>query len=43
MYSYLQHFLKELPGSLLMVEKAKSWMTPMEKEDEDQKCAEIKM
>ncbi|ROL51924.1 T-cell activation Rho GTPase-activating protein [Anabarilius grahami] len=39
----VKHFLKELPGSLLMVEKAKSWMTAMEKEDEDQKCAEIKM
>ncbi|XP_067310607.1 T cell activation RhoGTPase activating protein a isoform X2 [Pseudorasbora parva] len=39
----IKDFLRHLPGSLLMVEKAKSWMTAMEKEDDVQKCAEIKM
>ncbi|KAK7142007.1 hypothetical protein R3I94_011641 [Phoxinus phoxinus] len=39
----IKDFLRHLPGRLLMVEKAKSWMTAMEKEDDVQKCAEIKM
>ncbi|XP_043118195.1 T cell activation RhoGTPase activating protein a [Puntigrus tetrazona] len=39
----VKDFLRHLPGSLLMEEKCKSWMTAMEKEGEDQKLAEIKM
>ncbi|XDV43549.1 hypothetical protein PO909_012014 [Leuciscus waleckii] len=39
----IKDFLRQLPGRLLMVEKATSWMTAMEKEDEVQRCAEIKM
>ncbi|KAL1258129.1 hypothetical protein QQF64_011373 [Cirrhinus molitorella] len=39
----VKDFLRHLPGSLLMVEKCKSWMAAMEKEGEDQKRAEIEM
>lgn len=39
----IKDFLRHLPGGLLMSEKYKDWMDAMEKEDEDQKCAEIKM
>ncbi|XP_065144714.1 T cell activation RhoGTPase activating protein a isoform X2 [Paramisgurnus dabryanus] len=39
----LKDFLRHLPGSLLIVEQYKSWMNAMEKEDMDQKCAEIQM
>lgn len=42
-HSDLQDFLRHLPGGLLMSEKYKDWMDAMEKEDEDQKCAEIQM
>ncbi|XP_016310493.1 T cell activation RhoGTPase activating protein a [Sinocyclocheilus anshuiensis] len=39
----VKDFFRHLPGGLLMEEKCKSWMDAMEKEDEDQKLAEIKM
>uniref|UniRef100_A0A673K9A5 T-cell activation Rho GTPase-activating protein-like n=1 Tax=Sinocyclocheilus rhinocerous TaxID=307959 RepID=A0A673K9A5_9TELE len=39
----VKDFLRQLPGRLLMVEKYKSWMTAMEKEGQEQKCAELKM
>ncbi|XP_026085264.1 T-cell activation Rho GTPase-activating protein-like isoform X1 [Carassius auratus] len=39
----VKDFLRQLPGCLLMVEKYKSWKTAMEKEGQEQKCAELKM
>uniref|UniRef100_A0A8C1LEC9 T-cell activation Rho GTPase-activating protein-like n=1 Tax=Cyprinus carpio TaxID=7962 RepID=A0A8C1LEC9_CYPCA len=39
----VKDFLRQLPGCLLMVEKYKSWMTAMEKEGQEQKCADLKM
>lgn len=39
----LKDFLRNIPGSLLMVDHYKSWMTAMETQDIDQKRAEVQM
>ncbi|TRY81346.1 hypothetical protein DNTS_009683 [Danionella cerebrum] len=39
----IKDFLRQLPGRLLMEEKCQSWMRAMEKKEDDEKCAEIKL